>query len=533
MVHKMLPHIIHRQIFDLTLRPPAIESDIQERLKNTFYDALPRMEEVFSLYNDPDRLIRIDKISLDLGVVNPEKLGDIFSSRLCDALAKVFRDSINISAKGNKTKPDNRLDTTPAKNEPVEWIDQFPVKTFAESEVNKIEYYSAEEGIRQAFFYFLTNGVFPWWMSQSNERNKETVFSLLLDQPTASFIETLWHLLAKDSNVLKRMLYQFPETFIDRLFFLFKQQVKQEVLHLYENLKNHHFFGNKQIASSETLTHQDNWLSFKILMTNNTTEAVNMLTQHLAQLLKNDDTTVETIISIIKTDPWLTYQQEILQKLNAIIPADNSVRLTNTSGLTEADSYVVSLAKDQREDRAHKPDEEITDDEPIDEFMFVDYAGLVILHPFLTQFFAGLGLLDDQHHFINERSRTRAVHLLAFLASGEMNTHETKLPFCKFLCGMPVKIAIIKNISTSANDIKECEGLLEAVISHWTALKNTSSAGLREAFLQRKGKLDFRESDPVLFVEGRAHDILLERLPWGISFIHLPWIDKPLTTIWN
>jgi len=525
----LLPHIIHRQVFDLYLQPHAVESDIAERLKNAFYNALPRVEAIFYLYDDPDRLIRIDKLSLDLGVFNPENIGDLFSSRLCDALLKAFRASISISTKGNKIKKEFRSESVSGKNKPAEWGDLFSDKIFADPVIDKIEYFSEKEGISHAFLYFLANGVFPWWVGEHVSDNKEIIFSSLPGQSSASYRETVRRFLAEDSNALRRLLYQFPETFIEKLLVLFKQQVHPEVLHLYEINRQHYFFRNKQVSRQEAMIYKDNWLCFKILLTNNVTEAVNILTQHLAQLIWNNDTTVETISGTLKSDPWLAYQREILDKLSALLVTANEKQLTAINDLTEFNSNVVSIEKVKF---TEEDDENLTTDEPIDKFLYVNFAGLVILHPFLHQFFFRLGLLNDKLQFNNEASRIKAVYLLAFLASGEMDNSEDELPFCKFLCGMPVKTAIIKYISINNNEIEECEQLLNEVINHWFALKNISIQGLREGFLNRKGKLDFREETVVLFVETRSHDILLERLPWEISFIQLPWINHPFTTMW-
>lgn len=532
MVHNALPHIIHRQVFDLYLQSHAVEIELTGRLKDAFYSALPRVEAIFSLYDEPDRIIRIDKISLDLGVFTPEKINDLFSSRLCEALSKALKDSIHIS-KGNKTLKDFSDETIPEKNEPVEWSNSFSNRTFADPVMDKIEYYSEKEAISHAFIYFLANGVFPWWMGEHAGENQETTFSSLMEQPSAPFSETVRRFLAEDNNALTRLLYQFSEPFIEKMLLLFKQEANQEVLHLYEMIKKYHFFRNKQVVRQEAMIYQDNWLSFKILLTNDVTEAVKMLTQHLAQLVRNDNTSVETISCTLKTDPWLAGRQEILEKLSVVVLTANAKQLSETSGFTEVNSNVVYIEKVSKDMLPVEGDKGLVPDEPIDKFLYVSYAGLVILHPFLPQFFSGLGLLDDKKRFMNEGSKIKAVHLLAFLASGEINNSEADLPFCKFLCGMPVNTAIIKNISIHDNEVKACRELLQAVIGHWTALKNTSPGGLREAFLQRKGKLDFREGDPVLFVEGKAHDVLLKKLPWGISFIHLPWIDKPLTTMWN
>jgi hypothetical protein len=49
---------------------------------------------------------------------------------------------------------------------------------------------------------------------------------------------------------------------------------------------------------------------------------------------------------------------------------------------------------------------------------------------------------------------------------------------------------------------------------------------LQEGFIQREGKITRKNNDWHLLIEKKAQDILLNRLPWGISLIHLPWLGK-------
>jgi len=75
--------------------------------------------------------------------------------------------------------------------------------------------------------------------------------------------------------------------------------------------------------------------------------------------------------------------------------------------------------------------------------------------------------------------------------------------------------------------------LLQAVIGHWDALRNTTPDGLRGTFLTRPGKLSQRpDGDYLLQVESQSFDILLERLPWGIGVVKLPWMERMLWVEW-
>ncbi|MFT3823203.1 MAG: contractile injection system tape measure protein [Chitinophagaceae bacterium] len=171
---------------------------------------------------------------------------------------------------------------------------------------------------------------------------------------------------------------------------------------------------------------------------------------------------------------------------------------------------------------------------PSEEGVFVDNAGLVLLHPFLTNFFAALQLVKD-NQFVDEAAQWKAVHLLQYLATGEEQVPEYCESLNKILCGLTAEEPVDRFVELSDAEKQEARELLQAVVGHWTALKSSSPEALQETFLQRKGKLRFVETDNYwkLQVEQKAFDILLDKLPWGFSYIQLPWMQYPLTTEWQ
>lgn len=164
--------------------------------------------------------------------------------------------------------------------------------------------------------------------------------------------------------------------------------------------------------------------------------------------------------------------------------------------------------------------------------IFVENAGLVLLHPFFEYFFREYDLLN-QKAFRNKKSKAVAIHLLHYLATGKESPMEYELLLEKYLCGWPVDEPIPRKITLTGTMKSEAEKLLIAAIGHWKALKKTSAQGLREAFLQRQGKLMLNEFTPRLIVEGNSVDVLLSYLPWGIGIIKLPWLEQALIVEWN
>ena len=152
-----------------------------------------------------------------------------------------------------------------------------------------------------------------------------------------------------------------------------------------------------------------------------------------------------------------------------------------------------------------------------------------MLHPFLPRLFEAVGIANDGKLLQPER----ALCLMHFLATGQRFAPEYDLLLPKLLCNVPPETAVEARIELTAAEEEEAAALLAAVIRHWDALGDTSVDGLRGTFLVRTGKLSRRGGDDVLQVEARSFDILLDRLPWGIGMIQLPWMEKLLWVEWR
>jgi hypothetical protein len=166
----------------------------------------------------------------------------------------------------------------------------------------------------------------------------------------------------------------------------------------------------------------------------------------------------------------------------------------------------------------------------ISEGIFIDNAGLVLLHPFLPGFFDALGISMEDEIVQPER----ALSLLHYLTTGQSKIPEYELVLPKILCDLPLSMPVPADYPIAENEIAEVSAMLEAVIKHWEALRDTSPDGLRGTFLLRPGKLSRKaDGDWLLQVETRTFDILLDYLPWGISMIRLPWMKKILSVEWK
>ena len=127
----------------------------------------------------------------------------------------------------------------------------------------------------------------------------------------------------------------------------------------------------------------------------------------------------------------------------------------------------------------------------------------------------------------------RAAAMLHWLASEREEIYEFELTTIKVLLGlMPDHVLLAGAGLLSEADRIEADALLAAAISHWGALGKTGVAALRMSFLQRRGLLRNMGSGWQLQVEPESFDLLLGKLPWGISIVRLPWMTRPIFTDW-
>lgn len=163
----------------------------------------------------------------------------------------------------------------------------------------------------------------------------------------------------------------------------------------------------------------------------------------------------------------------------------------------------------------------------------INNAGLVLLHPYLPYLFKELNLIDETKNFIDVVAQQKAILFLQTLIDNKPKHYEHLLVFNKILCGYPVYKPIKIKHQFTAEELKASEEMLDALIEHWTVLKNTSRKGLIESFIKRKGLIQKTANDFVVQVEKISIDILLDSLPFGITTIKLPWNEYIIYTEWS
>lgn len=441
---------------------------------------------------------------------------------------------------------------------------------------------SKEDKTIQAFLFFIENGQLPWWYRSQAFFNIETINSI---KNKRKHYQNLVELLRKKA-VQKRVIYQFNFDEIEALFLVaFSINLNTDYA-LYKTIKNRILTQQKfnfwpilftaafnknnpdttinifdKIAHILTLENNKNTNSFSI--EKSSISAFVSLINYIVILLqlpigiikkgqgkialiinKNADinTTLKQNFNFGKaniSEPYITCYYNTRNTLSKNEKEKNTFQPDTESRSIKTE---ISRQKNALPNSNFHPQKEETQkknaslnayynantnsfnekNEPLD--ILIQKAGLVILHPFLPQLFTTLGFYNKGEKQIHPDKIHAATQVLHFLATKNESPHEYELTFEKFLCGIPINTPIKRLRKIPIEQKEECNSLLHSVINHWSALKTNNTDTLRSGFLIREGKLTKGIDSNKVYVQRQAHDILLERLPWGLSIINLPWM---------
>lgn len=464
----------------------GVKDDIGTFLNEILF---PRIEELFDNFDTNDRILRIEKLELNLEKpfvsLNHELAGQLVSETE-NKIAGLKRETATLKKQSvvtGKLFPENRFDNFEG------------YKLIEENQNREI-----------IFFEFLVSGNYPWF---SDKNRFEEIFqieiwnSLLADE---IFVSNLKLLLMTNKTYLQRFVNQVP--FENMLSFLFvitpffkplEGQFQSICLKFPEKQRKVFLINSIQIFLKTKQSEQHSFFA-EYLVT-------------AASLLKEIDSLED-----------IPEEAEMTKKLT-IDFGHFSETMNDTSGKT--DDSIRNFAQMKSEISADD-----IKNENVEFQGYVRNAGLILLHPFLKTFLIATGIADPSGK-IAEKNYDLAVQALHFIATGNESVFEPELVFEKFFCGIPMQFPIIRE-SLLTDEVKnEALEMLNEVIKQWQALKNTTPTGLRETFLQRNALLQITEKGYNLVFETKTTDILLNRIPWSYSIVKWYLIDKLIYVEWQ
>lgn len=473
-------HIVRKFSLELETADNGDQYKLQRRCTDMAKEKMvPVLDEILTAYFPGDAVTRINKIEIDLGDVDANKLEETFVKEFIKQLKQRIK---NFAAPTIISEP-------------------VPAQLITKA-----------QSLLEQFFYFLRTGTFPLTAKAVKAKEWEQSIISAVDEQEYFFREHFQQLIQRQPVAAERLAAQFDIDFVTAILNRAGYANEYLVLELLGKL-----------ASKITARHQQT--KRKLLLAALIQMLCDPLTKDRESLLLNfkerfAGTATADAEDLQTVEAWKQYISAFNKK---------SFSEKQTAPVKKAHVQASDNTKEKQKDAERKKAESVNTSDGV----FIDNAGLVILHPFLETLFKAVGFTENKS-FIDGASRYRAVHLLQYMVSNEEGTPEYLMPLNKVLCGVPAEDHVERFIVLNENEKQEAQRLLQTVINYWSALKHTSVEGLQEAFLRRRGKLSFNKTDAYwkLQTEKSAIDILLDKLPWGYSYIQLPWMQHRLITEW-
>lgn len=488
-------HIIRKQVLDLILPDERQASEWQRKISKLYQnEVLPALNKAFAELKLGEATLRIPRLEIDLGIIQTERLEKDFPVLCIQAIVKQIKDRRAL---------------------------------LAVSEIKQEEkIVSPQEAAFEYFFFFLEHGNFPWNARHVSLATIQTEIHTILGKNYLDFITSLKKLFRKNPASIRRLTRQFPQEWVAVFTAKLCEISKKELDYVVKQLK---------IATQQQGQQFSNAKIYEKIFQMWSEDGITTIAQAQVTEAHQFFTNVKAVIKDSKTN-----DQQVIERLIKEQTAHSSSasgKPLNEQLGAEKTAHAASLASKQLINRQLAEEKTAQSFSlpsaklAVEQSIFIDNAGLVLLAPYVQLFFEALQFTKE-NTFVSQDTQERAVHVLQYLATREENPEEHVLLLNKILCNLLIQNPIERFITLADEEKEESEHLLKSVIRNWGGLGNTSPDGLREGFLKRTAKLSYKDDHWLLQVERKSIDILLEKLPWGFSIIKLPWMQTTLHTEW-
>jgi len=186
-------HRIKRQILELSIPGKEATPSFYAELRRIYDRSIaPLIETCFSEFARPDQIYRIDRLQLDLGVLDANNL----EADLVSKIAVQLRQQLSKQLQSEKTS----TETEPEEDTPDEAAQKRRHKkpTAPHSQV-------------ELLLSFCRMGTLPWWAEASNPRLLDATIQNLLQKSPDVLIQLLG-VLSRETRPLKRIVRHFDES---------------------------------------------------------------------------------------------------------------------------------------------------------------------------------------------------------------------------------------------------------------------------------------------------------------------------------
>lgn len=158
-----------------------------------------------------------------------------------------------------------------------------------------------------------------------------------------------------------------------------------------------------------------------------------------------------------------------------------------------------------------------------DEWIPIQNAGLFILHPFYSKLLKELNILQDNAI----QDFDLAIYVLHYIAFPEDITPKNhELISEKILLDLPLNYTMQNFPILKEFEINLIKKTQDNILQLWQALSGSSFGFIQQMFIQREAFAKRNSKGWTIHIPQQAQDILLEKLPWGLGIVKLPWMKE-------
>jgi len=486
-------HSIKRQVIELTVRDAAHADRLHDEVSRIYRQRIvPLIDRCCSELSAPDQLDRIERLELDLGAIDERHLEAELVARVRAALRPAL--AAQIAAQ----------DAAGRSSRATAWLELLAL--------------------------FARTGSLPWWADAATPQLLENGLRYLLAN-AADPLRGLMRRLAGEPNSLQRLVDHLPDDVLVLLAAALAPAVgaplAEQLLALLVLLRD----TPAVVGWGPARLRRSAWgaiLRVAGMAGSQHTSAAPFYQSVLRRVAAERGIRYDTL----RADLLAALERASAERPNDALLAElerASVERPNDALLAE--QIQARAARQQRPDVPPAADDALDIEFDDADALYIGNAGLVILWPFLPDFFARLGLLAGER-FTGLAAQQRAVGLLQHIASGDTTFAEYLLPLNKLLCGLEPDAVFDFGEPLEDAETAACAEFLGAVIAQAPILRNMSLPGFRGTFLLRQAALSARDGAWLLRVERQTYDLVLDRFPWGWEWLRLPWMDAPLRVEW-
>jgi hypothetical protein len=552
-------HRIRREVLEVQTPDEDSARRVQGELTRIQRQRLESIIERCCSDSSPtDRIHRIDLLEVDLGILNLERLERELPDKLNSELRKALARQI-----GKQESESSRRDHDPAATSQLELV-----------------------------AYFAATGTLPWWADFSNPRLIPEALDALLEHAPDRLADLLRSIVREPGQLIRIVLHCNDRTLsgLARVlvsaspsFTAVLQQQIEAILSTRSSLPGSNItrirnsfwlaligqattgmtssasFWQKVFGEIETQSH-DAYMSLAAGMLRAVRSSHEDVSTHLTLVLQavfadrrsRLFTTLPPDVQVLGQLPGDEIRQAATgatssasfwqQTFGEIEQAESGQLLDHENRMQTGKDGVDSLAESISQrlsgtDFATTMPRRFGQDAPLDlEFgdadtVYIENSGLVILWPFLPRFFERLELIEDDS-FKDLAAQHRATGLLQYLVTEDPSPPEYQTTLAKVLCGLDPGVGLEFDQPVTEAESEECATFLSSVIAQAPILHEMSIDGFRGSFLLRKGLLTARDGVWLLRVERETYDVVLDRFPWSVNWVKLPWMEVPLGVEW-